>query len=95
MNYLLHQGALIDVVGRGLAKVKPMVPRVLERHPRLEFKRRIVETLTRETARHPHGRLAMVNRAGFLEGVTNLLAESGLNSGALELELTERVLMRD
>ncbi|MBS2022045.1 MAG: HD domain-containing protein [Deltaproteobacteria bacterium] len=66
LNYLLHQGALIDVVGRGLGKVQPLVPRVLERHPRLAFKKRIIETLSRETARHPHGRLAMVSRVGFL-----------------------------
>jgi diguanylate cyclase (GGDEF)-like protein/PAS domain S-box-containing protein len=33
--------------------------------------------------------------AGFLEGLTSLLAETGLNAEALELELTERVLMQD
>ena len=32
---------------------------------------------------------------GFVEGLARLLAETGLNAGALELELTERVLMQD
>jgi hypothetical protein len=67
LNYLLHQGAAIDVLGWGLAKVIPMKSHVLERHPRLEFKRRFSEILRREARAHPRTRLAMMVRFGLLD----------------------------
>ncbi len=64
-SYLLHQGAVIDVVGWGSRKVRPRKDLVLEKHPRLGFKNRFTDVITEEARGQAHTRLAWLIRFGF------------------------------
>ena len=65
LNYLLHQGAAIDVVGWGSRKVRPMKDWVLQKYPRLDFKTRFRAAILQEARGQTHTRLALLIRFGF------------------------------
>jgi hypothetical protein len=67
LAYLLHQGASIDVVGWGAAKVAEQRQQVLARHPHLGFAAALIPTLDAEARAHAGGRLALMVRFGFFD----------------------------
>lgn len=71
LDYLLHQGAGIDVVGWDLYKVSAFKEDVLSRYPRQAFKARICEALKQEAREHPRARPALMVRLGFLNIIQN------------------------
>lgn len=71
LNYLLQQGASIDVVGWDLAKVSPRKAEVVAQYPRLDLKKHLVEVLSREAEAHPGARLAMMVRFGFFQFIAD------------------------
>ncbi len=67
-NHLLHAGAALDVVGRGLPLIgRPAVREVLNRYPRGEFKQRMVEEMQNEATRRPDSRTSFLIRLGFID----------------------------
>lgn len=65
--HLLSAGAALDVIGQRAWDVVPETRRaVLERHPRLGFKREIDALLRAHAAAAPHGRVAFLYRFGVL-----------------------------
>lgn len=66
-SYLLHQGASADVVGWNSQKVLPHREEVLQKYPRLGFKKNFTALLAEEARLHPEARLALMVRFGFLD----------------------------
>jgi hypothetical protein len=67
LDYLLHQGASIDVVGWGMRKVSEARDQVLALHPYLEFAPNLITSLDAEVQAHPGGRMGLMVRFGFRE----------------------------
>jgi hypothetical protein len=69
--YLLQFGAAPDVTGARFDEVdRATRDALLERHPRLDFKREFVATIRADMERHPHARPAFFSkRAGFLRRI--------------------------
>lgn len=67
LNHLLQQGAAVDVVGFGLAKMVSHKDTILADFPRLDLKRELVAVLRREAAERPGARLALMVRFGFFD----------------------------
>jgi hypothetical protein len=67
LDYLLHEGAQIDVVGWGGSRVAAARDQVLARHPHLGFAEKLITTVGAEANAHPGGRLALMIRFGFVD----------------------------
>ncbi|MBF6340875.1 phosphohydrolase [Nocardia abscessus] len=62
----LSAGAGVDLFGNRLQELDPQwVAEVITRHPRLDFKRVVIDAVAREVAAVPDGRTALLNRFGF------------------------------
>lgn len=67
--HLLQAGAMVDVLGRGLARISPSVrQQVLEAHPRLKMKVELCRCMREQVARSPQSRIGFYARKiGFIE----------------------------
>ena len=67
--HLLHSGAAVDVMGRGLNRLpRPYRDAVLRHHPRLGMKSLLCQCLRREAAAAPGTRMGLyARRLGFVE----------------------------
>ncbi len=62
----LQWGAMVDGAGLRIWDVAPgNVTKVLQRHPRGDFKRQLVAMIRTEAATVPHGRFALLVRCGL------------------------------
>jgi hypothetical protein len=77
LDYLVHQGASIDVVGWGKRKVAPARAAVLAAHPLAEFGVKFVDLLAAEAHAHPGGRLAAMVRFGFFDLIRVATSDGG------------------
>ena len=63
--YLLSAGAAVDVVGLRAGELPPsLLAEVLERHPRVDFKKAFATAIATESARVPCGRVHFLRRYG-------------------------------
>jgi hypothetical protein len=66
--HLLHAGAMLDLTGQGAWELGPdVVQAVLVRHPHLDFRQRMQDSLRAQASASPGSRTALLVRAGLLD----------------------------
>jgi hypothetical protein len=68
--HLVHGGAGVDAIGRGLSGIDPELRnRILARHPRGQLKAFLVDVFLREAREHPKSRMGLWVSFGFTDRI--------------------------